>query len=201
VVWDLNPNHLDQAAGSSTVAYTQAGYTITASGYDNNNGVGTAHELYYKNKTDNNGAVEFGLGLVNTTDNELQVGSDGTPFQFIQFNLTSIVAAGFTDGKVKVGSIQAGEAFSIYGSNAAGILGTQLGGTFGSATDNKFVSIPDFGLYKYYSVVSADGDVLPISLSAEIPAIPEMNALLPIIGLIVAVGATNALRRRRARAA
>jgi hypothetical protein len=198
VVWDLNPSHQNAAAGSTTETYTSQGYTITASGYDNSNGTGSPHELFFKNQPLNNGAVEFGLGLTNTRDNELQAGSSASnPFDFIQFDLAAITTAGLTNGKVKVGSIQAGESFSIFGSNTAGVLGTKLGGTFGSQFDNQFVNLPNFGQYKFYSIGAASMDVLPIALEADIPAIPEMNALMPIIGLVVAVVSTNALRRRR----
>lgn len=202
VVWDLNPSDQNAPTGSTSEVYTSQGYSITAYGFDNNNGTGTPHELFFKSESPVNGASEVGLGLTNTVGNELQVSSNGTPFHFIQFDLTSILAAGLTDGRLSVGSIQSGEAFNIYGSNALGTLGTQLGGDFGSSFDNQFVALPDFGVYKYYSVVAAAVDVLPVAVSAEAPVIPEMSALLPIIALVLAVVATNGLRRRRdARAA
>src|SRR5580704_3941406 len=71
VTWELNPLSKDQAVGASVQDFTVSGYTITARGYDNNNGVGSAHELFYKFS----GGDEHGLGLVNTLHNELQVGS------------------------------------------------------------------------------------------------------------------------------
>jgi hypothetical protein len=49
VTWNLNPNNLNQPVGSSSRRYTVSGYTITAYGYDNNNGDGTLHQLFYKN--------------------------------------------------------------------------------------------------------------------------------------------------------
>lgn len=198
VVWDLNPNNQNGPTNSTSEVYTSQGYSITAYGFDNNSGTGTPHELFFKSESPVNGATEIGLGLTNTLGNELQVSGNGTPFHFIQFDLTSILAAGLTDGRLSVGSIQAGEAFNIYGSNGLGTLGTQLGGDFGSSFDNQFVDLPDFGVYKYYSVVAAAMDVIPVAVAADVPVIPEMNALLPIVGLIVAVVATNGLRRRRA---
>jgi hypothetical protein len=198
VVWQLNPNNLNAPAGSTTLAYTSQGYTITATGYDNNGGIGTPTELYYKNVSTINGAFETGLGVVNTGDHELQSGSSvSNPFDFIQFNLTSVISAGATSGSVSVASIQAGESFTIFGSNAAGTLGTQLGGTYGSSVDNTFVNLPNFGQFNYYSIAAATGDVIPVALSAEIPAVPEMNALLPIVGLLGVIGAVEAKRRRR----
>ena len=192
IVWDLNPNHQNGAVGSSSHTYTTSGFSITAYGFDNHSGIGTAHELFYKNEGPINGAVEFGLGLTNIPDNEIQAG-----LHFIQFDFTSILAAGLLHGQISVGSIQANEAFAIYGSNTLGTLGTQVGGTFGSSFDNHFVSIPNFGQFHFYSIVAATADVLPISFQADLPAVPEMSAFFPIVGLLVAVGATQWLRRRR----
>jgi hypothetical protein len=156
--------------------------------------------LYYKNKPPVDGAVEFGLGLV-TPHNEINSGPNG-PLNFIQFDVTAILAAGMFNGQISVGSLQAGESFSIYGSNTVGTLGTQLSGPFAGLTfDNQFVPLPDFGLYNFYAIVAASGNVLPVALSAEVAPIPEMNALLPIAGLVLLVFATNAWRKRTPRAA
>jgi hypothetical protein len=192
IVWDLNPSNQNAPVGSSSHTYTSSGFSITAYGFDNHSGIGTAHNLYYKNEGPINGAVEFGLGLVNTPNNEIQAG-----LQFIQFDFTAALAAGLFNGKISVGSIQANEAFSIYGSNTLGTLGTQVGGTFGSSFDNQYVSISNFGQFAFYSIVAAAADVLPISIQADLRPVPEMSALFPIIGLLVAVGATHTLRRRR----
>jgi hypothetical protein len=192
IVWDLNPNHQNAPVGSSSRTYTSSGFTITAYGFDNHAGIGTAHNLYYKNVSPIGGAVEMGLGLTNTPNNELQAG-----LHFIQFDFTAALAAGMFNGQISVGSIQTGESFSIFGSNTLGTLGTQLGGTFGSAFDNQYVPIPGFGQFHFYSIMAAMDDVLPVSIRADIAPVPEMSALFPIIGLLVAVGATHVLRRRR----
>jgi hypothetical protein len=196
IVWDLNPNHQNAPVGSSSQTYTSSGFSITAYGFDNHSGIGTAHDLFYKNVPEIGGAVEFGLGLVNTPNNELQVG-----LHFIQFDFTAMLAAGMLNGQISVGSIQANEAFAIYGSNALGTLGTQVGGTFGSSFDNVFVSIPNFGQFLYYSIVAAADDVLPVAVQADLPPVPEMNALLPIAVLILLLLATNARRKRVAQSA
>ena len=200
VVWDLNPNDLNGPVGSNTQLFTSDGFSITARGFDNNNGIGTPRELYFKNQPPSGGAVEFGLGLV-TPHNEINAGPNG-PLNFIQFDVTAILAAGMFNGQISVGSLQAGESFSIYGSNTVGTLGTQLGGPFaGLAFDNQFVALPDFGLYNFYAIVASSGNVLPVALSAEIAPIPEMNALLPIAGLVLLVFLTNGWRKRTPRTA
>lgn len=197
VTWNLNPSGLNQAAGSSSQPFTVSGYTITAYGYDNSSGTGTLHQLFYKNA----GGDEVGLGLVNTADNELQVDSSGTPLHFIQLDLTSILAAGFTNGKIEIGSVQSGELFNLYGSNTLGMLGTKLNSTpYDSSKDDVFVSVPNFGTYKFISVVAAAADVLPVAFQATITPIPEATSLIPTALLAIAVTAFEARRRRRATA-
>jgi hypothetical protein len=198
VTWDLNPSNQNAAVGSSSHTYTSQSFSIIAYGFDNHGGVGTPHELFYKNAMDDAGAVERGLGLVGTPHNELQVSLTG-PANFIQFDLTSLITSGFTNGKISVGSIQAGESFAIYGSNAVGTLGLQLGGTYGSTFDNQSIVLPNFGQYDFYSIVAATADVLPVSISAELPAVPEMNAMWPIVALMLVLVSTHAWRRRAAK--
>ena len=192
VVWDLNPSDQNAAVGGSSHTYTSSGFSITAYGFDNHSGIGTAHNLFYKNAADIGGATESGLGLVNTTNNELQTG-----LHFIQFDFTSALAAGMFNGQLSVGSIQANESFAIFGSNTLGTLGAQVSGIFGSAFDDQFVSIPNFGQFNYYSVMAMSDDVLPVAVQADLRPVPEMNALLPIAGLVVLLAATNAWRKRR----
>jgi hypothetical protein len=192
IVWDLNPAPRQNApVGSTSRTYTSSGFSITAYGFDNNAGVGTPHELFYKNQMDIDGAVEFGLGLTDVKSNEIQAG-----LHFIQFDFTAMLAAGMLNGQISVGSVQATEAFAIYGSNTLGVLGTQVGGTYDSSFDNQFVAIPNFGQFHYYSIVAAADDVLPVAVQADLPPVPEMNALLPVAALILLVLATHAWRKR-----
>ncbi len=194
---ELNPDKLNAPAGSTTLAYNLDGYTFTATAYDNNGGIGTATELYYKSVGPIGGASETGLGVANTRNHELQVGSIASnPFDFIQFDLTTILNGGATSGAISVASVQAGESFTLFGSNAAGTLGAELG-TFG--VDKTFVSLANFGQYDFYSIAATTGDVIPFALSIDFPVVPEMSALLPIIGLLGVVGLVEAKRRRRLR--
>ena len=191
IVWDLNPTNQNAPVGSSSHTYTSSGYSITAYGFDNHSGIGTPHDLFYKNVGPVGGAVERGLGLTNTPGNEIQMS-----LNFIQFDFTAVLAAGMMNGQLSVGSIQLNEAFAIYGSNVLGTLGVQVSGSYGSAFDNQFVSIPSFGQFHFYSVVATSADVLPVAIRADLPAVPEMNALLPISALLLLVFATTVWRRR-----
>ncbi len=208
VTWELNPSNLNQNVGSSSRSYTISGLTglpggqtqasIIARGYDNVTGTNTPHDLFYKSTGPIGGASEHGLGIVGTDDNELGLKADGSPAQYIQLDLRSILGQGFTGGEVEVGSVQAGESFKLFGSNTQGTLGTQLGSTFGASFDEKFVAVPNFGTFQFISIAAGTGDVLPIAFRANFPPVPEMNALLPILGLITAISSTTILRRRRA---
>jgi hypothetical protein len=192
IVWDLNPSQQNAPVGSSSHTYTNSGFSITAYGFDNNLGIGTAHDLFYKSIPDIGGATETGLGLTNTLSNELQTG-----LHFIQFDFTSALAAGMMNGQLSVGSVQANESFAIFGSNTLGTLGTQVSGIFGSAFDDQFVSITGFGQFNYYSVMAMSDDVLPVAVQADLPAVPEMNALMPIAALVVLLATTSVWRKRR----
>ncbi|MEY2548289.1 MAG: hypothetical protein QOD64_871 [Verrucomicrobiota bacterium] len=192
IVWDLNPNDQNAPVGGSSHTFTSSGFSITAYGFDNHSGIGTAHDLFYKNVPEIGGAVETGLGLVNTPNNELQAG-----LHFIQFDFTAALAAGMFNGQLSVGSIQANESFTIFGSNTLGTLGTQVSGVFGSAFDNQFVAIPGFGQFNYYSVLAMSDDVLPVAIRADLPAVPEMNALIPVIALLGLVIGGGLWRQRR----
>ncbi len=92
VAWELNPLGANTPVGSSSNPYTQSGYTITATGYDNVSGPDTQHGLFFKNA----GSDEIGLGLVNTLDNELQI-NNGVPVNYIQLDLRSILSNGCTN--------------------------------------------------------------------------------------------------------
>jgi hypothetical protein len=193
VVWDLNPDDQNAPVGGSSHTFTSSGFSITAYGFDNNAGIGTAHDLYYKNLAPIDGAIETGLGLVNTPGNELQAN-----LHFIQFDFTAALVAGMFNGQLSVGSIQAGESFTIFGSNTLGTLGTQVSGVFGSAFDNQFVSIPNFGQFNYYSILATSEDVLATAVRAEPPSVvPEINSLMPVGALVALVVATNVWRKRR----
>lgn len=198
IVWELNPEPRQHGpAGSSSVTFTSSGFSLTAYGFDNNGGIGTPRELFFKDRPPVDGAVEFGLGLNDVPHNEINAG-----LHFIQFDFTALLAAGMMNGEITVGSIQAPEAFAIYGSNTLGTLGTQVGGPFqGLAFDNQSVAIPNFGQFNFYSIVATEGSVLVIAVQGDVPPIPEMNALVPIGALVLLVFATNAWRKRTPRAA
>ncbi|MEP6975205.1 MAG: hypothetical protein ABI897_07080 [Spartobacteria bacterium] len=191
VTWSLNPVGTEGAVGATTQTFTSSGYSITASGYT----VGfpsTPLGLYYKTS----GADLPGLGVASTSDHQLQ-GNGWIPTTFIQLDVSSLLTQGFTDGKIQVGNVYGSETFVVWGSSVLGEPGEQIGDTYGSSSSLSFVSIDDFSNYKYISIGAVNGGVLPVALQASLTAVPEMSALFPIVGLIIAVGVTQVLRRRR----
>jgi hypothetical protein len=192
VIWDLNPSNANGPVGSASHVFTSNGFSITAYGFDRVSGPDTGHELWFKNDSE-----DHGLGVTGTPHNELQVGPNG-PLQYIQFDLASILAAGFMNGQLKVSSVDPGEAFDIYGSNTLGHLGTKIslgGGPYGDEDNNTFVNIPDFGSYRYVSVVAAIDDVLPWALAANMPAIPELGGASLALILFAFSGVVIAARK------
>jgi hypothetical protein len=193
VTWDLNPTNANASVGSSSQTFTSSGYSLTAYGFDQVSGPDTGHTLYYKNS-----GIDHGLGLVGTPNNELQVNSDHTLPHYIQFDLTSLLLQGFTNGQIKISSVDPGEAWDIYGSNTLGELGTKLNGAaFGDSTNNTFVNVPNFGSFKYISVGANIDDVLPWSFQATIVPIPEAVSIVPVLLLVTVATAFEARRRRR----
>jgi hypothetical protein len=195
IVWNFNPNGLQQPAGTDTLTFNQGGIDLTVRGYALQGGNYVGAELFYKNRPPDGGANEFGLGLANSPHNEINWG-DPYP-NFMQLDLRAILAAGLTDGMIRVTSLQAGEGFQLFGSNQQGVLGTAIGSPwFGLTFDDQFVAVPDFGMFQFISIVGAapGSNVLPVAFSA----VPEMSTVLPVIALLVAVVSTHVLRRRKA---
>jgi hypothetical protein len=190
VTWDLNPTNANASLGAASKTFTVSSYSITAYGFDKVSGPDTPHTLYYKDA-----GGDHGLGLVDTPHNEIQLDN------YIQFDLTSILALGFTNGQIKMSSVDPGESFNLYGSNTLGSLGTLLNGSpFGDSTNNSWINIPDFGTYKYVSVIANVDDILPWALRATVVPIPEVASVIPVLCLVVGATALEARRRRRATA-
>lgn len=204
VVWQFNPSNTNAPAGTSSLELTSGGSQLRITGYDNNGSTPSAqHELYFKSEPQFNGAVERGIGLVNTPSNEFNAGNTpGTPVNYLQLDLRAILAEGYTNGQIQVASLQNGEGFQLFGSNVAGTLGTAIGSAFtGLAFDDKFVAIPSFGAFQFISIGAATGNVLPVAFMADMTVVPEVGALLPIVALLAVVGTTTYFRRRRVAAA
>lgn len=156
------------------------GTSITATGYSS---AGVSRNLYFKN----GGGDETGLGLAGMTANE--IGGTG----FIQFGLGSFLAAASGATQLTLGSVEAGESYSVYGSNVAGSKGALLGG---SGAANTTFTLPATS-YQYISVGAPSGNVLVQGITTtDSVSVPEPGAIfLLFTGLIAMLGAAALLRR------
>ncbi|MBA3608831.1 MAG: hypothetical protein H0W43_10055 [Chthoniobacterales bacterium] len=193
VIWNLNPSASEGAVGSTSKTFTSSGYSITANGYAVGWPTHTPLGLYYKNQGGN-----IGLGITSTSDHELQ-GNGLYPTQFIQFDVSSIIDQGFTNGKLQIGSVSgsSNDTFVIWGSSKLGDAGSQIGGVYTSSSNLLFVNIAEFASYDFISIGALSGGVLPVGFQATLAPVPEISALFPIVGLVAAIATTQILRRRR----
>jgi len=119
---------------------------------------------------------ERGLGMTGTTTDEIQ------PGEFIQLDVSSLAAAGFTSGSLKLGSVQPGEGYKICVSNVAGIISTNC---ITGHLDLTSVNV-NFKGYKYIDVTATTGDVLLAKGFIPIPEPPSLMLLSS--GLLALVG-------------
>jgi len=132
---------------------------------------------------------EVGLGLQNdpSGDNEIQ----GTSLVRIA------MAAGLFNVSFQMNSVQAGEAWEVWGSNSA----TALGAPILLGNDELSHSLPFFAFYNFGAQLfsPASGNVLLNSISAQ--QVPGSIAGAGLPGLIAACCGLLALARRRRRQA
>ena len=140
------------------------------------------------------GAHENGLGLLaDSVDHEITTGT------YVQLDLANLWAQSPTTFSIIINSVQTGEGWNIYGSNAKGTLGTLLLGPGTTETSQSFGSIPN--AYQFISVRADAGNVLLSSISADLPTVPP-ESVAPEPSSLVMIGSgllAVALFRRRKR--
>jgi PEP-CTERM motif len=161
--------------------YFANGVKIVAYGFDSTN---TGIKLFGKN----GGGDENGVGIAGGADNEIQVG------QYIQLDMTAVAALHPTTATLGVGSVQAGETWSLYGSNSKGSKGTVLIANSGLDYPGTVNIASYLSTYSYLSVGATNQDVLVSAISATTPnsQVPE-----PASMFLLGSGALALLGRRK----
>ncbi len=88
--------------------------------------------------------------MVSTSDHSCR--EMGGIRQVHPIRVSSLLAQGFTDGKLQIGNVYNNETFVIWGSSTLGDPGQQIGGSYTSSSNLIFISIADFSNYKFISV-------------------------------------------------
>ena len=161
VAWNFN---LPSGKLGNSQTYTVNGLTITAYGFLNN---GQATALYGKN----NGGDESGVGIAGASDNEI------TTANFVQLDLTQVIASGAQNATILLNSVQTGEGFNIYGSHTKGSVGTIL--VSNGHVDHTALAIPSYPTYEFISVRASAANVLLGAISVTTVAGPCAIIIAP----------------------
>jgi hypothetical protein len=187
ITWQLS------ASGDvvSTKALPQSGYTTAAWGIDNAPVTDASRQFLFRTAPASGAAGETSTGLPGTLNNRLQA-SD------IDIQRESRLALSQGNGQGPARSKQPDESLLFAASNTpAARPTTELDDAMAKTTfDEDFVSVPTV---QFASMARGSTDMSVVSVAnVGVVPVPEMSALFPIVGLIVAVSCTQILRRRRA---
>ena len=133
--------------------YTTNALALTAWAFSN---AGTPASLYVTNY---NGS-DYSLGIKGGSN---QIDSA----HFVQFDISSLKNLGATGASIWVNSVSSGTAYDVLGSNTLGSPGTLL--VNDSTKGGTYLSIPNFGSYRYISVRAQKQDVLVGGLTFTYP--------------------------------
>ena len=170
--------------------FTVNGLSIVAKGYAIS---GATPDLYGKN----GGADETGLGLTQDPggDNEIAP-TDYLQLDFADPSVNNPKKYNVTQVRIQFASVQAGETWTLWGSNVAGKAPGAAGSTklldstalAGGAQPEDLLVIPSFSSYRYFSANVLLGQI-------EVTATPEPVSLLLVGSAFVGLGL--GLRRYR----
>ena len=162
-------------AGTNVITYANGGLSVTATGL--NIGTNTPEDLYVKQA----GAGETGLGtVIDTADHEI------TNQDYVNLDLSNLVANGIFSGTLTLESLQAGEAFEICSGSSNAAFGTTCSGPLGTGAGTFVANISWTGASDdILSITGVNNGVLGADVligSLATTATPE-PATLTLLGL------------------
>ena len=175
VTWQLN-------AGGTLGATQESSKAITARGFDQTPATDASHQYSFKSASQSASASETSSTLADSLNKKMPSETD--------IQATSQVSP--------VG--RQPDSSSLFASTEApSRANTELDEAMARTFDEEFVSVPSVQFATTApgaQSVSVAGMSAPASGPGPMP-VPEMSALFPIVGLIVAISCTQILRRRR----
>lgn len=161
-------------AGTNVITYANGGLSVTATGL--NIGVNTPENLYVKQA----GAGETGLGtVIDTADHEI------TNQDYVNLDLSNLVANGIFSGTLTLESLQVGEAFEICSGNSNAAFGTSCSGPLGTGTGTFIANISWTGSSNdILSITGVDNNVAGADVLISSLTVPTPEpATLTLLGL------------------
>jgi hypothetical protein len=188
VTWQLSPGGVGGNLGA-TKALSQSGYTTTAL-FDSTTVTDASHQVLFRTAAESETASETRTALADTLNNKLQASDTNIQQE-------SRLALSQGGGQSSAASKQPDESLLFAASNTPARPTTELDDALAkNAFDEEFVSVPTVQ-FALMARGSTDASVISAA-NVGVAPVPEMSALFPIVGLIVAVSCTQILRRRRA---
>jgi len=184
--WTFSGSNTDLG---TTSIFTNNGVSITASGFTSNS---TPGDLYGKNL----GGNEVGLGLVADPTGNDEIYYKSSSVDFIQLDLTNVIALNITNLQIAMNSTTSGEAWRVYDTSSAGTL---VGATtLLNGNDQSLHSISP--TLKYLDIVvtgpSPSGNVLLSELTGT-RTVPEPSSVVTMLLGLGLIG-MSLIKRSRA---
>ena len=166
------PPNLD--AGTNHLTYTSGGLTVGAYAFTTG---GTAVDLYIKSL----GRDETGLGTaIDSADHEI------TSNDFVNLDLSKLVAQGFLSGAITIESLQAGEGYTLCQGPAVGVLAASCLPTHGTGAGTIRVPITWTASTDAIGLIGFDNPTLGADILVEGLTVGSPNpepATLTLLGL------------------